>query len=725
MQNKFQLRVIALAAAIAAMAASGIAVAANDATSAAPSGKAQGRSPARADSAARTDGAARADVAGRANGAARAGGAAAGAMPLPFTPRWQIDGDAIRWEVKGTHRDQLEMSGRQVSAVIEYGSKADGTLLLSRTVVWPMLRTIPDDTHASLIRKFGAQATPAIDIDGQPVAAERLQQVRFDGRLDLQSQLAPGLLLKRTLTPSPDEPALVERLELVNTGKTARSYRFAALERSETTPAERGTHGAYVVEVRAPSREGVLAPGARMHVDVIITGRLQNEMVYVDGGEALQARAQKVAQWRNNLVLETPEPALDAMFAFSKIRAAESVFATRGGLLHGPGGTRYYAAVWANDQAEYVNPFFPYLGDRAAVQSAMTSFGLFARYMNADYKPIPSSIIAEGRGFWNGAGDRGDCAMISYGASQFALAQGDSGTARQLLPLIDWCLEFTRRKRDAQGIIHSDSDELEGRFPAGKANLSTNVLAYGGLEGAGRLVASLGDTQRASALQQEAQQQRSAIERYFGARMAGYDTYRYYDGNEKLRAWIALPLALGINERQQGTVAALLSPQLWTENGVLTEAGDKTFWDRATLYALRGLLKAGELERTMPYLRYYSNRRLLGDHVPYAVEAWPEGQQRHLSAESGLYARVITEGLFGIEATSLRSFTIAPRLPQGWPRMALRHIRAFGGGSDGSGIDIVTTRSKAGQRVLVQHNGKTLLDQAWDGKAPLLVTVPE
>ncbi|WP_342119271.1 hypothetical protein [Pseudoduganella sp. OTU4001] len=651
---------------------------------------------------------------------------AAGAS-LAFTPRWQLEGNSIRWQVKDVHRDQLEMSGRQVSAVIDYGSQADGSLLLSRTVVWPMLRTIPDDTHASLIRKFGSEATPAIEIDGQPAAAERLQQVRFDGRLALQSQLGqePGLLLTRTLTPSPDEPALVERLELANTGKAARRYRIAALAHSETTPAERGTHGAYVVEVRSPAREGTLAPGARMHVDVITTGRLQHEMVYLDGEEALQARARKVAQWRGNLVLETPDPVLDAMFAFSKVRAAESVFATRGGLLHGPGGTRYYAAVWANDQAEYVNPFFPYLGDRAAVQSAMTSFGLFARYMNTDFKPIPSSIIAEGRGYWNGAGDRGDCAMISYGASQFALAQGDSGTARQLLPLIDWCLEFTRRKRDAQGIIHSDSDELEGRFPAGKANLSTNVLAYGGLEGAARLVASLGDSKRASELQQEAQQQRGAIERHFGARMAGYDTYRYYDGNEKLRAWIALPLALGINERQRGTVDALLSPLLWTENGVLTEAGDKTFWDRATLYALRGLLKAGELERTMPYLRYYSSRRLLGEHVPYAVEAWPEGQQRHLSAESGLYARVVTEGLFGIEATSLRSFTIAPRLPKGWPGMALRHMRAFGAGGQGSGIDIVTTRSKGGQRVHVSLDGKTLLNQLWDGKAPLLVTLPD
>jgi hypothetical protein len=28
--------------------------------------------------------------------------------------------------------------------------------------------------------------------------------------------------------------------------------------------------------------------------------------------------------------------------------------------MHGPGGESYYAAIWANDQAEYASPFFPF-----------------------------------------------------------------------------------------------------------------------------------------------------------------------------------------------------------------------------------------------------------------------------------------------------------------------------------------------------------------------------
>lgn len=44
------------------------------------------------------------------------------------------------------------------------------------------------------------------------------------------------------------------------------------------------------------------------------------------------------------------------MFAFAKLRGAESIYRTKGGLMHGPGGEAYYAAVWANDQASISTP---------------------------------------------------------------------------------------------------------------------------------------------------------------------------------------------------------------------------------------------------------------------------------------------------------------------------------------------------------------------------------
>lgn len=97
----------------------------------------------------------------------------------------------------------------------------------------------------------------------------------------------------------------------------------------------------------------------------------------------------------------------------------------------------------------------------------------------------------------------------------------------------------------------------------------------------------------------------------------------------------------------------------------------------STLYALRGVYIAGETEKANKYLHIYSSNRLLGSHVPYAIEAWPQGGQRQISAESGLYGRIITEGIFGIRPTGFKSFDLTPRLAKGWNKMSLKNINAF------------------------------------------------
>ena len=368
--------------------------------------------------------------------------------------------------------------------------------------------------------------------------------------------------------------------------------------------------------------------------------------------------------------------------------------------MHAPGGGRYYAAIWANDQAEYVNPFFPFLGNMAGNESAINSFRHFARFMNDDYKPIPSSIVAEGLDFWGGAGDRGDMAMIAYGATRFALAYGDKKTAKDLWSLIEWCLEFSRRKVTVDGVVASDSDELEGRFPAGDANLNTSCLYYDALISAALLGKELNiDQKQLDVYKTQSTQLKKDIEKYFGADMSGFKTYRYFKENELLRAWIATPLTVNIFERSAETINALFSDKLWTDDGLASEVGNETFWDRATLYGFRGAFAAGETKRTMRYLKDYSERRLLGEHVPYPVEAYPEGNQRHLSAESALYCRVITEGLFGIRPTGFSEFSFAPKLPDGWDTMALRNIKAFNKTYD----------------IEVKRDGNTLLVQVFDG----------
>lgn len=601
---------------------------------------------------------------------------------------WTLNQEGgITWTNDGrAHTDHVEMAGRQMAVVLHYGITPEGRFSCERHLVFPMLRTIPNDTHASFIRYVNWEPLQSVLI-GQSRLIDRKEQVQsisLKGLMTVESRFG-SIAVKRTLSPSPTLPAMVEEYVLTNLGDRAVSVSIEPTEHRMTSDAAKGVDGAYVVEERLNGTGSFrLEPQQRLTFSAVLSARRESEQPLVcDVAKEIAARRALVDEWQQNLVLETPDNVLDRMFAFSKIRACESIYETKNGPMHGPGGERYYAAIWANDQAEYANPFFPFIGDAYANASAMNSWQMFAAWMNDEWKPIPSSIIAEGTDYWNGAGDRGDAAMIAYGASRYALARGDRAEAERLWPLIQWTLEYCHRQLNDAGVVHSDRDELEGRFPSGDANLCTSSLYYDALLSAACLARDLKQPAAvAKSYEQQARDLRKAMDQFFHAEVEGFDTYRYYEGNTVLRSWICIPLTMGIFERAKGTIDALYSPRLWTKDGMLTQAGSETFWDRSTLYALRGALMAGDTERTLGFLQYYSRTRLLGSHVPYAIEAWPEGNQRHLSAESALYARIITEGLFGIRPTGLRCFTVSPRLPEAWPEMTLRHIRICGGDFD-------------------------------------------
>ncbi len=607
-------------------------------------------------------------------------------MPLanPLPPRWTVDATGVAWTVQRSappHVDHIETSGERCSLILTYGTGETASLVQSPHVVWPMLRTLPNDTHASLQADFKPEDRPRLTIDGK-MAAETLSRVRLDGIVHLEGSAGP-LAVRRSWLADPKEPFAVERMVVRNGGDRAVRVALTAARRRETDPAK-GLDGAYTIEAIAwHGEEATLGPGRSREMEVYYAARPSSRPpVPLPASPEAPERGRRafVRELDGLLDLRTPDANVDRMFRFAKIRAAESLFRTKGGLVHSPGGGAYYAAIWANDQAEYANPLFGYLGYRPAYEAAETAFGWFARYVNREYRPIPSSVVAEGASFWNGAGDRGDMAMIAYGAARYALARGDRAAANRLWPLIEWCLAYLERKKGPEGVLLSDSDELEGRFPAGKANLNTSCLAYDALLSAASLAADLGQADRAAAYRAWAKGLRTSIDRYFGRKVEGFETYRYYDGNDVLRAWIATPLTVGIFDRAPGTIDALFSPRLWTEDGLASQAGDATFWDRATLYGFRGAFAADAADRALPRFLDYSRRRLTGEHVPYAVEAYPEGGQRHLSAESALYVRAVTEGLFGLRPTGLRRFELNPRLPSAWKAagMSLEKVAVAG-----------------------------------------------
>lgn len=598
--------------------------------------------------------------------------------------RWTItDKNTITWKIDNSvpHADHIEMSGKKVSVVVRYGVNKVGGFEMNKTIVWPMLRTIPNNTHASLTRQFKTDIIDRILINGKAVAKEQVKSISHNGLITVKSELNGGVELIRILFPSVSLPAYCENYTLVNKSSKEITIEVPNEDITYATEPSKGVEGSYHLRIETKGYGAyLLSPQKELSFGVSYSGWKQNETIAeINPNQEIALRSSLVDAFRDNLVFESPDSVLNTAFAFAKIRTSESIYETKGGFMHGPGGESYYAAIWANDQAEYVGPFFPYLGYDIGNKASLNAYLHFARFMNAEYKPIPSSIIAEGTDIWNGAGDRGDAAMIAYGAARYALVRGDKNEANQLWPLIEWCLEYCKRKVNQQGVVSSDADELEGRFPSGKANLCTSSLYYDALNSAVLLGKELQKpAKQLSQYVKEAKNMNVAIEKFFGATIDGFSTYRYYEENKVLRSWICVPLTVGIFTRKEGTIGALFSPKLWTNDGLATQSGDQTFWDRSTLYALRGVFAAGETEKAFDHLKYYSNRRLLGEHVPYPVEAYPEGGQRHLAAESGLYCRIFTEGLFGLRPTGLHALTITPRLPKAWNYMMLKKVHSAG-----------------------------------------------
>lgn len=590
--------------------------------------------------------------------------------------RWKIgNNNDIIWNVgndkKLPHEDHLEMSGKKVSVIVTYKIDTQKKLKVNKLVVWPTM-ILKYDYRSYL--KCNDSITPEIRIEGKDYIIPAIENIRFNGILEL-NYAKSELGIKRNIFPSPDKTVVIDRWEIVN--KTSKTINIEVKDFFQSNTFK-GEENSYTVETSIEKQQVFLKKNENFVINIEHSARISREKALVLNDQSeMQSRLALIANINKNLQLETPDPILNREFQFSKIRAAESIFDTKMGLVHSPGGERYYGGVWANDQLEYAGPFFPYLGYEIANEASMNAYRIFMKTMTPEFKPIPSSYEMQGNMVFTGAGDRGDASMYAWGASLYALARGDENIAKELWPAIKWCLEYTERKITNEGVVASNSDEMEGRLKTGDANLSTSSLAYGAFSNAALLAKALKEPQCVvDKYTKIAVDLRIAIEKYFGADIEGYHTYRYYDGHKTFRHWICLPMVVGINDRQDGTIKALFE-KLWTPNGLLIEKGLNIFWDRATLYALRGIFKGGETEMALDKLKAYSTQRLLGEHVPYPVEAYPEGNQAHLSAESALFCRIFIEGLFGIQPTGFKQFTCIPRLPNGWNEMSLNNVCIF------------------------------------------------
>src|SRR5690554_3138577 len=118
--------------------------------------------------------------------------------------RWEINEmEGITWNIDSRvpHYDHIEMSGEQISVVLRYGVDESGAFVLERSFVWPMLRTIPNNTHASLMRRFGWDVvSDMITVNTRRIGEEKVKRITLDGVMVVESELSTHLNGKLELT---------------------------------------------------------------------------------------------------------------------------------------------------------------------------------------------------------------------------------------------------------------------------------------------------------------------------------------------------------------------------------------------------------------------------------------------------------------------------------------------------------------------------------------------
>lgn len=555
------------------------------------------------------------------------------------------------------HSDRIEMGGEQVSCAVTYGVK-DNVPYYRRQFAFPNIRMQPNNTCATYYPEY----------DGKPIEfgqKEVFERVEFDGILSIYSH-AGDLKIVRMFFPSVELPVFYERIELYNGGENQFLPKWEELKKIDLRLTCEG-YVSFECACDTPCRP--IGAGECLTVTFGYSARHANQELPREDNP-LEKRQARVKEVLSQCDMTTGNDTVDTMFAFAKLRAAEGLCRTVKGLIHNPGGLAYYAAIWCNDQCEYVAPWFAFTGDEKEAEAIQNIYGWYDPYFNDDYLPIPSSIICGGMDNFGCAGDRGDAEMYLYGLSRVLLTQGKTPDKNQQKAL-EWCTEYIRLKLTEDNVVFSDSDELENRISSG-VNLNTSSLAYGGLGNYAILLKRMGKAEEAESVLALQKRIKDGIEHYFGGEVAGYQTYHYHKGCKVIRAWNCLPVYMGITNRAKDTLKSI-DEKLWTDGSCRSTEGEKILWDRSALYYLATLFRAGERETAWAKLKEYSEIRLLGDHVPYAVEAYPEGGMRHLSAESGLYCRVFTDGLLNIQFDE-KGYTVNAELPEEVKRVTVKNI---------------------------------------------------
>ncbi|MEL7145336.1 MAG: hypothetical protein AAFO69_03135, partial [Bacteroidota bacterium] len=112
---------------------------------------------------------------------------------------WELTDEGIIWRIKSgeklPHQDNIEMSGKRISAIIDYRVEKDGSFTLKKDLIFPQLRTYNKTNEpawrryrAYFRRQINSELAPVLSSEGQIIKTHLVDSVLLDGMMTIYYQ---------------------------------------------------------------------------------------------------------------------------------------------------------------------------------------------------------------------------------------------------------------------------------------------------------------------------------------------------------------------------------------------------------------------------------------------------------------------------------------------------------------------------------------------------------
>ncbi|MEE1089503.1 MAG: hypothetical protein UIC63_11140, partial [Bacteroidaceae bacterium] len=161
------------------------------------------------------------------------------------------------------YSDHIEMSGEMVSFVTRWNIDEMKNFSQERSLVFPMLRTIPNNTHASLMYRMQTDIVSLLGVNGLAPVQLGVKKVSINGALQVVSQYgigvvntgaarkrAPSPVVEITYTgfPSTTLPMMCETYEVKNIASRPLTVAVPEFVQKAKTDPAKGVDGAYIIQ---------------------------------------------------------------------------------------------------------------------------------------------------------------------------------------------------------------------------------------------------------------------------------------------------------------------------------------------------------------------------------------------------------------------------------------------------------------------------------------------